>query len=52
MIDFEQVVPRALMLEEIAGVIEEFRRAATLVRQAGFDGVERHVANGYLPDQI
>lgn len=51
-IEVEQVVPRALALEEIAGVIEEFRHAATLAKQAGFDGVELHAANGYLPDQF
>lgn len=51
-IEVEQVVPRALALDEIAGVIEEFRHAATLAKQAGFDGVELHAANGYLPDQF
>jgi len=44
--------PRALSAEEIAGVIEEYRRAAQLSMEAGFDGVEVHGANGYLPDQI
>lgn len=51
-IEVEQVVPRALALDEISGVIEEFRVAATLAKQAGFDGVELHAANGYLPDQF
>lgn len=48
----DQVVPRALKLEDIPGVIEEFRRGAELAKAAGFDGVELHGANGYLPDQF
>lgn len=45
-------VPRALETEEIAGVIEEYRRGAQNAKEAGFDGVEIHGANGYLPDQF
>jgi N-ethylmaleimide reductase len=44
--------PRALSSEEIAGVMEEYRRGAQLSMEAGFDGVEVHGANGYLPDQF
>ena len=44
--------PRALRPEEIAAVIEEYRRGAQLSMQAGFDGVEVHGANGYLPGQF
>src|ERR1700741_1042821 len=44
--------PRALRPEEIAAMIEEYRRGAQLSMQAGFDGVEVHGANGYLPDQF
>jgi len=45
-------VPRALALEEIPGIVEEFRAGAERALRAGFDGVEIHGANGYLPDQF
>jgi N-ethylmaleimide reductase len=44
--------PRALTLDEIPGVVEQFRLAALNARAAGFDGVELHGANGYLLDQF
>src|SRR3954462_13738364 len=44
--------PRALALEEIPGIIEDFRRGAANALTAGFDGVEIHGANGYLLDQF
>ncbi|MEM1030491.1 MAG: alkene reductase [Myxococcota bacterium] len=44
--------PRALALDEIAGVVAMFRRAAQCARDAGFDGVELHGANGYLVQQF
>jgi N-ethylmaleimide reductase len=43
---------RALDIEEIPGIIEEFRVAAQRALNAGFDGVELHGANGYLVDQF
>lgn len=45
-------MPRALKLHEIPGIIEEFRSGAERALRAGFDGVEIHGANGYLPDQF
>jgi N-ethylmaleimide reductase len=45
-------MPRALKLEEIPGIVEEFRAGAERALRAGFDGVEIHGANGYLPDQF
>jgi N-ethylmaleimide reductase len=44
--------PRALELDEIPGIVDEFRQAAKNARAAGFDGVEVHGANGYLLDQF
>ena len=46
------VTPRALELKEIAGVIAAYRQGAENAQRAGFDGVEIHGANGYLPDQF
>lgn len=44
--------PRALQLDEIAGVVESFAQGARHAIAAGFDGVEIHGANGYLLDQF
>ncbi|MDF2439019.1 MAG: hypothetical protein JWN98_3 [Abditibacteriota bacterium] len=44
--------PRALSVEEIAQIIEAYRQGAKNAMEAGFDGVELHGANGYLPDQF
>jgi N-ethylmaleimide reductase len=44
--------PRALALDEIADIIEDFRGGARRAIDAGFDAVEIHGANGYLVDQF
>ena len=46
------VEPRALAMEELPGLIDQYRIAAENARKAGFDGVEVHSANGYLLDQF
>ena len=46
------VEPRALETSEIPGIIDQYRHAAACAREAGFDGVEIHAANGYLIDQF
>ena len=43
-------MPRALRVDEIPGIIEDFRYASTRAIEAGFDGVELHGAHGYLLD--
>jgi N-ethylmaleimide reductase len=43
-------MPRALRLDEIPGIIADFRHACGCAMEAGFDGVELHGAHGYLLD--
>ena len=47
-----QSKPRALRTEEIPRVIEDYVIAARNAIEAGFDGIEIHGANGYLPEQF
>ncbi|MGE8566667.1 MAG: alkene reductase [Achromobacter sp.] len=50
---FEPVsAPRALALDELPGIVNDFRQAAANAIAAGFDGVEIHGANGYLLEQF
>ena len=44
--------PRALELDELPGIVDDFRKAAANAIKAGFDGVEVHGANGYLLEQF
>ena len=46
------VTPRALETNEIADVVQQFVQAAELAKNAGFDGIEIHAANGYIIDQF
>jgi 2,4-dienoyl-CoA reductase-like NADH-dependent reductase (Old Yellow Enzyme family) len=48
----EYVTPRALEISEIPAIVEAYRKGAENAKQAGFDGVEIHGANGYLLDQF
>ncbi len=50
MLDFE--TPRVLDISELPAIVEQYRQAAINAKQAGFDGVEIHAANGYLLDQF
>jgi N-ethylmaleimide reductase len=45
-------VPRELAIDELPGIVEDFVKATYNAREAGFDGVELHGANGYLLDQF
>lgn len=46
------VTPRALETDEIPGIVEAYRQAALRAKEAGFDGVTVHAANGYLIEQF
>ena len=48
----DYVEPRALELDELPSIVQDFVRATKCSLQAGFDGVEIHAANGYLLDQF
>jgi N-ethylmaleimide reductase len=43
---------RALGLDEIPRIMDDYVRAASNAMKAGFDGVQLHAANGYLIDQF
>ena len=45
-------VPQELTLDGIAKILSQYRVATQNAAAAGFDGVEIHGANGYLPDQF
>ena len=49
-VDFE--TPRALRTDEIPDLVELYAQAARNAKEAGFDGVEIHGANGYLLEQF
>jgi 2,4-dienoyl-CoA reductase-like NADH-dependent reductase (Old Yellow Enzyme family) len=44
--------PRAMTLDEIKELIEQYGLAAQRARQCGFDAVELHGAHGYMPLQF
>ncbi len=46
------VMPRAMTEAEIASTVRDYAQATANARDAGFDGVEVHAANGYLIDQF
>lgn len=46
------VTPRALQIEEMPYIVQQYARGSRNALKAGFDGVEIHAANGYLLDQF
>ena len=48
--DYE--TPRALTVDEIKDIVNDYRAAAVNAKEAGFSGVEVHSANGYLINQF
>lgn len=45
-------LPRELTTQEVRELVELYRLAAVNAKEAGFDGVELHSANGYLLNQF
>jgi N-ethylmaleimide reductase len=50
MVPFE--TPRALETVVVSHIVRQYERGARNAMEAGFDGVEIHGANGYLPNQF
>jgi N-ethylmaleimide reductase len=48
--DYE--TPQEITIDEIKQTIKDYGQAAKNAIEAGFDGVELHAANGYLPSQF
>ena len=48
--DYE--IPQEITLAEIQQTVADYAQAAKNAIEAGFDGVELHAANGYLPSQF
>ena len=48
--DYE--TPQELTVDQIHQIVKEYGQAAKNAIEAGFDGVELHAANGYLPNQF
>ncbi|WP_439503062.1 alkene reductase [Methylophaga sp.] len=44
--------PRALTTDEVKELVQLYKQAAKNAKEAGFDGVELHCANGYLINQF
>ncbi len=44
--------PRALTVDDSKQIVKDYGQAARNAMAAGFDGVELHAANGYLPNQF
>lgn len=47
-----KVSPHELSLQDIQDILRQYRQAAEICRDAGFDGVEPHGAHGYLLNQF
>jgi N-ethylmaleimide reductase len=48
----DYVEPRALAINELPAIVQDYVHATKCAMAAGFDGIEIHAANGYLLDQF
>ncbi|MDX1761820.1 MAG: alkene reductase, partial [Christiangramia sp.] len=48
----ETTEPKAMSIQEIQETVQEFKHAAQMAKDAGFDGIEIHSSNGYLFHQF
>ncbi|MHA6697168.1 alkene reductase [Chryseobacterium sp. A321] len=48
----EHSTPIALSTEQVKNTVADFVQSAKNAIEAGFDGIEIHAANGYLPEQF
>ena len=46
------IIPKAMSLAEIEGIIAQFGKAASRAKRSGFDAVEIHAGHGYLIHQF
>lgn len=44
--------PKEMSIQEIQETVQEFRHASQMAKNANFDGIELHAANGYLFQQF
>lgn len=45
---FNKEIPHELTVDEIHELVREFANSARLMKKSGFDGIELHLAHGYL----
>ena len=44
--------PKEMTLQDVAQVVDDFRRGADLAKASGWDGVQLHASHGYLLAQF
>ncbi|KAF2142701.1 uncharacterized protein K452DRAFT_248159 [Aplosporella prunicola CBS 121167] len=52
LVKYSEFPPKELSKDHIKRTIEDYCSAARMAMEAGFDGVEVHGGNGYLPEQF
>lgn len=52
MVKYSDFPPYEMTVEQIKSTIQDYVRTATWAMECGYDGVEVHGGNGYLPEQF